>query len=95
MEITNVTVMANTTTMGNTGNTPMCGDMSGNYLTTAGCNLANATDLMAFWGSLLEDDTFVPVDKAYSAYFWYGIVIVIAIASVINWSYKFTLSARY
>ncbi|MCJ1433600.1 hypothetical protein MMC27_002963 [Xylographa pallens] len=91
----NVTVMANTTMMGDAGDMPMCGDMVGNYLTTAGCNLTNATDLMTFWESLLEDDTFKSVDEAYSAYFWYGITIVIAIASFINWSYRLTLSARH
>ncbi|MCJ1473107.1 hypothetical protein MMC13_001758 [Lambiella insularis] len=70
------------------------GMMDSNYLTTDGYNLSNATDLLNFWGALLDDSTFIPVDKAYSAYFWYGISIVIAIATFINWSYRFTLSAR-
>lgn len=69
--------------------------MDSNYLTTAGYNLSNDTDLMKFWGALLDDSTFIPVDEMYSAYFWYGISIVIAIATFINWSYRITLSARY
>ncbi|MCJ1246122.1 hypothetical protein MMC30_003327 [Trapelia coarctata] len=68
--------------------------MSSNFLTTDGYNMSNATDQMAFVEALLDDSDFIHVEMAYSAYFWYGIVVVIGIATFINFSSKLTLRAR-
>lgn len=65
-----------------------------NDLTADGYNLSDATGQMSFVEALLEDSEFIAVDKACSAYFWYGIVGVIEIATLINFCSKLTLRAR-
>jgi len=67
---------------------------SSSYLTADGYNMSNSMDQMAFVEALLDDSDFIHVEMAYSAYFWYGIVVVIGIATFINFSSKFTLRAR-
>lgn len=65
-----------------------------NDLTTDGYNLSDATGHMSFVEALLEDSEFIAVDKAYSAYFWYGIAGVIEIVTLFNFSSNLTLRAR-
>ena len=68
--------------------------MTSNYLATDEFDMSNATDQMAFVEALLDDSNFIHVEMAYSAYFWYGIVVVIGIATIVNFSSKLTLRAR-
>ena len=72
------------------------GDSSGaSPLTTAGVDFTNSTDAMDFLGELLDDSELQPMDIAMSRAFWYGIVIVIGIATMINIYYITISKSRY
>ena len=64
-------------------------------LTTDGFNLSNMTDAMDFLGALLDDSELQPIDLAMSRAFWYGIAVVIGIATVINLYFIMISRSRY
>lgn len=53
-------------------------------LSPAGVDFSNETQANDFLGSLLDDTTLQVKGNAYARYFWYGVVVVIGIASAIN-----------
>lgn len=53
-------------------------------LSPAGVDFSNETQANDFLGSLLDDTTLQVTGNAYARYFWYGVVVVIGIASAIN-----------
>ena len=57
--------------------------MSGT-LSPAGVDFSNETQAFNFMQEILDDSVFQPQSILYSVYFWYGTVVVIAIASLIN-----------
>ena len=59
-------------------------DMDSGPLTADGVDFSNVTQAMDFLDDLLDDSDFQPVDAAVARAFWYGIVIVIATAALIN-----------
>ena len=75
----------------------MGGDSSMGFapLSDAGMNMTNSTVAMDFLMELLDDSDFQPVDIALSCAFWYGIVLVIGIAAMINIACIATSKSRY
>ncbi|MCJ1300146.1 hypothetical protein MMC08_002940 [Hypocenomyce scalaris] len=63
-------------------------------LSDAGMNMTNSTVAMGFLTELLDDSDFQPVDIAMSCAFWYGIVLVIGIAAMINLACMATSKSR-
>ncbi|CAI7564274.1 unnamed protein product [Penicillium pancosmium] len=55
-------------------------------LTDAGLNMSNYTVASDFLAALLDDTTLQQSDYAIARAFWYGIVIVIVLAGMVNWS---------
>ena len=53
-------------------------------LSPAGVDLSNETQAFNFMQEILDDSVFQPQSILYSVYFWYGTVVVIAIAAIIN-----------
>lgn len=76
----------------------MSGDMSSDDssgpLTTQGVDLFNATQAGDFLDDLLDDSTLQVTSNAYARYFWYGVVVVIGIATIVNVFQKVALSVR-
>ena len=70
--------------MDSMGTNGMAGGQSQQGLTPAGLDLSTDTDAMTFLGEILDDSEFQPVDVSIARAFWYGIVIVIAIAATLN-----------
>ncbi|KAJ5684889.1 uncharacterized protein N7477_001234 [Penicillium maclennaniae] len=55
-------------------------------LTDAGLDMSNSTVAADFLAALLDDSTLQQTDYAIARAFWYGIVIVIVLAGIINWT---------
>lgn len=55
-------------------------------LTDAGLDMSNYSVASDFLDALLDDTTLQETDYAIARAFWYGIVIVIVLAGMINWS---------
>jgi hypothetical protein len=55
-------------------------------LTDAGLNMSNYTVASDFLTALLDDTTLQQSDYAIARAFWYGIVIVIVLVGMANWS---------
>jgi ferric-chelate reductase len=65
----------------------MDSSMSGGAgLTDAGLDMSNYSVASDFLDALLDDTTLQQTDYAIARAFWYGIVIVIVLAGMINWS---------
>ena len=69
---------------------PMATDLS-----DAGMNMTNYTVAYNFLQDILDYTGFQPMNEAISRAFWYGIVIVIAIAAIANFIQRATLHARF
>jgi hypothetical protein len=55
-------------------------------LTDAGLDMSNYSVASDFLDALLDDTTLQQTDYTIARAFWYGIVIVIVLAGMINWS---------
>ncbi|KAF3388807.1 Ferric/cupric reductase transmembrane component 7 [Penicillium rolfsii] len=55
-------------------------------LTDVGLNMSNYTVASDFLAALLDDTTLQQFDYAIARAFWYGVVIVIVLAGMVNWS---------
>jgi hypothetical protein len=64
-------------------------------LTDAGLNMTNYTVAYNFLQDILDYTAFQPIDEAISRAFWYGIIIVIGIAAIVNLIQWGTLKARF
>lgn len=53
-------------------------------LSPDGVDFSNATQAMDFLGEVLDDTTLQVVGNAYARYFWYGVVVVIGLAGMVN-----------
>ncbi|KAL5087348.1 hypothetical protein Trisim1_007913 [Trichoderma cf. simile WF8] len=53
-------------------------------LTPAGVDFSNETQAFDFLQEILDDSVLGPVGNQYARYFWYGVVVVIGIASICN-----------
>ncbi|KAK4063529.1 uncharacterized protein Triagg1_9406 [Trichoderma aggressivum f. europaeum] len=53
-------------------------------LTPAGVDFSNETQASDFLQEILDDSVFGPIGNKYARYFWYGVVVVIGIASICN-----------
>jgi hypothetical protein len=62
------------------------GMSGGPDLTNAGLNMSNYTVASDFLAALLDDSVLQQSDYAIARAFWYGIVIVIVLAGIVNWS---------
>ncbi|EME83283.1 uncharacterized protein MYCFIDRAFT_203575 [Pseudocercospora fijiensis CIRAD86] len=63
-------------------------------LSADGVDFSNGTQAMDFLSDLL-DDTYLKIDGAnYAKYFWYGIVVVVGIATLFNFARWLTLHQR-
>ncbi|KAF7188478.1 Ferric/cupric reductase transmembrane component 7 [Pseudocercospora fuligena] len=78
------------------GGMDMAGSSSSSMtpLSADGVDFSNETQAMDFLGDLL-DDTYLKIDGAnYAKYFWYGIVVVVGIATLFNFARWLTLQQR-
>ena len=62
----------------------MAGGQSQPGLTPAGLDLSNDTDAMTFISEILDDSELQPIDVSITRAFWYGIVVVIVVAAIVN-----------
>ena len=53
-------------------------------LNTTGVDFTNATQASDFLSDLLDDTELQVIGNQYARYFWYGIVVVIGLASLLN-----------
>jgi len=53
-------------------------------LSADGVDFTNATQATDFLGDLLDDTILQVIGNDYAQYFWYGVVVVIGIAAVLN-----------
>ena len=64
-------------------------------LNATGVDFANDTQAMDFLGEILDDTDLQISGNAFARYFWYGIVMVIAITAIFNILQTITLHLRY
>jgi len=64
-------------------------------LSDAGLNMSNVTVAYDFLQDILDYDAFEPLDQAIARAFWFGIIIVITIAALVNFTQYLTLKARF
>lgn len=69
-------------------------DGSDGALSPDGVDFSNATQATDFLTALLDDSTLMVTSNQYARYFWYGIVVVIGIAGLINVFTQLTLRMR-
>lgn len=63
-------------------------------LTTKGVDFSNETQAAEFLEALLNDDELKVIGSAYARYFWYGIAVAVAIATIVNLIRIATLRVR-
>jgi ferric-chelate reductase len=76
----------------------MAGDSSSTTLTplyATGYDLANATQAMDFLSQILDDSILQIYGNEYARNFWYGVVVVIGLAGILNLMWRVTLKLRY
>jgi ferric-chelate reductase len=77
---------------------PMGGMAAGGASTVAlndsGVDFSNETQALNFLGEILDDTQFQIDGNRYARYFWYGIVVVIAIAGIFNTIQRLILKQR-
>jgi len=78
----------------------MAGDGSSTTLTltplyATGYDLANATQAMDFLSQILDDSILQIYGNEYARNFWYGVVVVIGLAGILNLMWRVTLKLRY
>lgn len=64
-------------------------------LNASGVDFSNDTQAMDFLGEILDDSDLQISGNAFARYFWYGVVVVIAIAAIFNFVQRTTLRLRY
>ena len=64
-------------------------------LSDMGMDMSNDTVASDFLAAILDDTDLQPFDWAITGAFWYGIVVVIFLATVINFLRWATLKTRY
>lgn len=64
-------------------------------LTDAGLDMSNYTVASDFLAALLDDTTLQQTDYAIARAFWYGIVIVIVLVGIVNWTQWGLLKLRW
>jgi ferric-chelate reductase len=60
-----------------------------------GYDLMNPTQAMDFLEQMLDDSILQIYGEEYSRYFWYGVVVVIGLAAILNLVWRVTLKLRY
>ena len=63
-------------------------------LSPEGVDFSNETQAADFLGAILDDDELKIIGDAYARYFWYGIIVVVGIATIINVTRFTTLRVR-
>ena len=71
------------------------GDGSSTALNASGIDLSNDTQAMDFLGEILDDTQLQIAGNAFARYFWYGTVVLIGIAAMINVIQKLLLHLRF
>ena len=74
---------------------PAMTDDSSSTLNASAVDFANDTQAMDFLAEILDDSDLQISGNAFARYFWYGVVTVIAIATLCNVVQKTTLRLRY
>lgn len=75
----------------------MDGDMNHHHmgsLSAAGVDFSNRTQMAAFLDDMLNDDQLKHLGNDYARYFWYGVVVVIGLATIMNIIQRATLKMR-
>ncbi|KIW13787.1 hypothetical protein PV08_08978 [Exophiala spinifera] len=62
------------------------GSSSFTPLNDSGVDFSNETQAFDFLGDILDDTYLQVVSNQYARYFWYGVVTVIGLATIFNWS---------
>lgn len=70
------------------------GDGDTGILTTKGVDFSNETQAVEFLEALLNDDELKIIGSACARYFWYGIAVVVAVATTVNLVRIATLRTR-
>ena len=74
---------------------PAMSDDPSSALNALGVDFSNDTQAMDFLGEILDDSDLQISGNAFARYFWYGVVVVIAIAAIFNIVQRTTLRFRY
>jgi ferric-chelate reductase len=76
----------------------MAGSGSSTTLTplyATGYDLTNATQAFDFLSQMLDDSILQIYGNEYARDFWYGVVVVIGLAGILNLIWRVTLKLRY
>ena len=73
---------------------PAMGHDSSVALNPSDLDFSNETQVMDFLEELLDDSHLQIAGNAFARYFWYGVVVIIAIAAVFNIIQTLTLRLR-
>jgi ferric-chelate reductase len=60
-----------------------------------GYNLSDAAQAMAFLSQILDDGILQISGEEYARNFWYGVVVVIGLAAIVNLIWRLKLKLRY
>jgi hypothetical protein len=71
------------------------GSSSSSPLNATGVDFSNETQAFNFLQEILDDSTLGGIGNQYARYFWYGVVVVIGIASLCNIAQKSVLWTRW
>lgn len=63
-------------------------------LNSSGLDLNNATDAATFLGEILDDTELQVIANGYARDFWYGVVVIIGLASILNVLHKIDFKVR-
>ncbi|EME46130.1 hypothetical protein DOTSEDRAFT_42697 [Dothistroma septosporum NZE10] len=77
-----------------TGGMDMGASSSTSPLNATGVDFSNQTQALAFLSDLLDDTDLKKIGNDYAKFFWYGVIVVIAIAATFNLLRWFTLEHR-
>ena len=64
-------------------------------LSAIGLDLTNETTAFDYLGEILDDTDLQVIDNRYATYFWYGIIVVIVIAVILNAFRQWKVITRY
>lgn len=68
---------------------------SSSPLNATGVDFSNETQAFDFLQEILDDSTLGVIGNQYARYFWYGVVVVIGIASLCNIAQRSVLRMRW
>lgn len=63
-------------------------------LSSAGVNFSDPDQASDFLGALLDDTELQIIGNSYARYFWYGVVVVVGLASIFHWARWLVLQMR-